>query len=110
MIFLVVYSRGAADYIQSFTKPLIKDIQVPEILDAIEAWQGTVTESMRKSHVENLARRRKILPKVDTSEPVCPRCSAHMVLRHRKSDGGAFYGCSNFPRCYGIVNIDGRCA
>lgn len=110
MIFLVVYSRGAADYIQSFTKPLIKDIQVPEILDAIEAWQGTVTESMRKSHVANLARRRKILPKVDTSEPVCPRCGAHMVLRHRKSDGGAFYGCSNFPRCYGIVNIDGRCA
>lgn len=31
-------------------------------------------------------------------ERVC-RCSAPMVLRHRKADGAPFFGCSTFPRC-----------
>lgn len=31
----------------------------------------------------------------------CPKCGAKMVLRHRKSDGAAFYGCSRYPQCRG---------
>lgn len=27
------------------------------------------------------------------------RCGAAMVLRHRKADGAAFWGCSTFPKC-----------
>lgn len=27
------------------------------------------------------------------------RCGASMVLRHRKADGAAFWGCSTFPSC-----------
>jgi hypothetical protein len=27
------------------------------------------------------------------------RCGAPMVLRHRRSDGAAFYGCATFPAC-----------
>lgn len=27
------------------------------------------------------------------------RCGAPMMLRHRKADGAAFWGCSTFPRC-----------
>ncbi len=29
----------------------------------------------------------------------CPRCSHEMVMRQRRSDGHAFYGCTNYPAC-----------
>lgn len=103
----VVYSREAADYIRSFRKPLIKDNQIGEIADAIQAWQGTVTDKMRKTHVQNLHSRHAATPHTDNSSPRCPRCGAQMVLRHRKSDDGHFYGCSKYPNCHGIVNVDG---
>lgn len=43
------------------------------------------------------------------SIPVCPRCGSSMVLRTaRRGDraGKSFYGCSTYPKCTGIVNID----
>ena len=37
----------------------------------------------------------------------CPKCGkGTMVLR--KSFYGAFYGCSNYPKCRNIINTDGR--
>lgn len=36
----------------------------------------------------------------------CPVCGKKMVLRHRKSDGGKFYGCSSYPKCHAIVNVE----
>ena len=50
----VVYSRGTADYIRSFGKPLIKVSQVPEVADAILKWQETVGKERRAAHVANL--------------------------------------------------------
>ena len=29
----------------------------------------------------------------------CPLCGKPLVERRRKSDGGAFIGCSGYPRC-----------
>lgn len=43
------------------------------------------------------------------SSPACPDCSSDMILRTAKrgsNAGNQFWGCSNFPRCKGIVNID----
>jgi restriction system protein len=40
--------------------------------------------------------------------PACPVCGAAMVKRVAKSGsnaGNAFYGCSTFPKCRGVVNI-----
>lgn len=40
--------------------------------------------------------------------PICPQCGGAMVLRTAKTgtnQGGQFWGCSNFPRCRGIVSI-----
>lgn len=34
----------------------------------------------------------------------CPACQRPMVLRQRKSDGQAFWGCSGYPACKQIVN------
>ena len=41
--------------------------------------------------------------------PACPRCQATMVKRVAKKGvhlGQTFYGCSQFPKCRGVVNID----
>jgi len=40
--------------------------------------------------------------------PICPSCNSSMVLRKArrgKYAGKHFYGCKNYPQCYGIVNI-----
>lgn len=36
---------------------------------------------------------------------VCPKCGAAMVVR-RSRFGKLFYGCSKYPKCNGIVNIN----
>ena len=48
----VVYSRKAAQYIRSFTTPWIKPSQVHEIVSAIQAWQGTISEERKSARPE----------------------------------------------------------
>lgn len=41
--------------------------------------------------------------------PVCPKCGSPMILRTAKSgtnQGGQFWGCSQYPKCRGIVNVE----
>ena len=41
--------------------------------------------------------------------PTCPRCNGEMVERTAKKgarQGQSFYGCAQFPKCRGVVNID----
>lgn len=45
------------------------------------------------------------------TSPSCPKCGADMVKRTAKSGanaGGEFWGCSNYPRCRGIVTVSGN--
>ena len=40
--------------------------------------------------------------------PNCPRCQGEMTKRVAKkglNQGQAFFGCSQFPKCRGVVNI-----
>ena len=41
----------------------------------------------------------------ESSEKVCPKCSSSMVMR-RSRFGKLFYGCSNYPKCNGIIGIN----
>ena len=64
-------------------------------------------ESVSKSE-ERPAEQSKATP-VSVASILCPKCGAPMVKRTAtkgKSAGKEFYGCSNFPKCRGIVNID----
>ena len=49
------------------------------------------------------------IPKIDTlSVILCPKCNAKMIRRKAvkgPNAGQEFYGCSNFPKCKGIVNM-----
>lgn len=41
--------------------------------------------------------------------PRCPKCGSEMVLRTAKrgdNQGGKFWGCSRYPECRGIVNLE----
>ena len=39
--------------------------------------------------------------------PKCPKCGSEMILRKAKKGknvGNSFYGCSNFPKCWGTLH------
>ena len=96
----VVFSRQAADFIRSFTTPIIKVSQVAEVAEVISEWQGTVGKEQRAAHVDNLRQRHAAVREDDA--PRCPNCGGEMVLRTRKSDGSRFFGCRAYPKCRGM--------
>lgn len=38
-------------------------------------------------------------------EMTCPKCGKDMIVRQRKSDGSAFFGCAGFPQCRETMSI-----
>ncbi|HEY4720389.1 MAG TPA: topoisomerase DNA-binding C4 zinc finger domain-containing protein [Anaerolineae bacterium] len=40
-------------------------------------------------------------------KPYCPKCGGVMRLRRRRFDDEPFWGCSDFPICLGVRDIDG---
>lgn len=47
--------------------------------------------------------------KVPDSLPRCPKCGSEMILRTAKrgdNQGGKFWGCSKYPECRGILNLE----
>lgn len=40
-----------------------------------------------------------------SGEKICPKCGAKMILRRSKY-GKLFFGCSTWPKCNGIANLD----
>lgn len=104
------------DYIhKQSVNAIIKEEQVQEIADVIQEWHSSLSRERKAAHVENLRKNhatREIAqsgPQVvdihqdnGTAAPMCPRCGAIMVSRTRKSDGGQFWGCSNYPKCRGV--------
>jgi len=50
-------------------------------------------------------------PKSEAPQPIqpCPKCGSEMVLRTAKQGarkGKQFYGCSKYPKCQKVINID----
>ena len=106
------------DYIRSQSvNAIIKAEQVPEIVTVIQEWQATLSRERKAAHVANLRRNHPkseagpykepspaiVQETADHPVPSCPRCGAAMVRRIRKSDGGEFWGCPNYPKCRGIL-------
>ena len=96
----VVHFRGVAPYVMGFRQRVIKASQLGEIVQALLEWDAAVCEEKRRGHVGNL-KAAHAAASVDAAGVSCPVCGSRMVLRHRKSDGGAFFGCSRFPACKG---------
>lgn len=46
---------------------------------------------------------------IKVASPACPNCGSEMILRTAKSgnnQGGKFWGCSQYPKCRGIVKSE----
>lgn len=63
----VVYAGDSVRYIRSFSSPLIKASQVPEITSAIREWAATVTKTEKRNH----AAHRDARSHIDASV-ICP--------------------------------------
>lgn len=100
----IMHFGGLGRHIKSFTTPIIRDEQVPEVLAVISEWASTVTRADKRAHVSNI--QENLAPaKADNAPPSCPRCGNEMILRTNNKTGNQFWGCKSFPRCKGIRQI-----
>ncbi|MEW6029311.1 MAG: DUF2726 domain-containing protein [Chloroflexota bacterium] len=47
--------------------------------------------------------------RIQEASPRCPKCGSEMIIRTAKrgdNQGGKFWGCSRYPECHGIINLD----
>jgi len=115
-------------YILSLKTSIIQDEQVPEVVEAIKAWQKNAGPITNSEHVKNLkARHDKIknntpvdvIPEwmrkgdftIEESDEIdsdtflsrnCPQCHKPLIVRiSRKgaTPGKQFFGCSGWPMC-----------
>ena len=72
------------------------------IRTATEFWgsghRATVRWRSRQSRSEPSIRLTAVNQRKSEATPTCS-CGAVMVMRHRRSDGSPFWGCSRFPAC-----------
>lgn len=103
----VTYGGGYARYIKSKTKPVLSKSEVSEIIDRIETGRLKPSFKTDREHARHV---RQIISKKDNAtQPLCPKCGGDMVLRKSRKEsqhGNQFWGCTRFPQCRGIVDID----
>jgi len=120
-------SRGYAELQEKSIVPTDRGIQLVEFLDRnfsnvinlnytkdMEANLDKIAEGKMKkleflnnfyNNLENTIKNNKeLIGQSDEDAPVCPKCGAKMVLRRSKY-GKNFYGCSNYPKCNGLLNV-----
>ena len=82
--------------------------EMEKSLDKIAAGKEKKTQFLTEFYntLENTIKTSsEINASAQTTEKVCPECGAPMVIR-RSRFGKLFYGCSKYPQCRGIINID----
>jgi len=99
----VTYGQEYIRFIKSKQHPILTAAEVKEITDKIQS--GRLTPSF-KTNREHVAHVKTIVAEKENSNS-CPKCGSSMVIRKVKKGaniGKEFWGCSNFPKCRGIVN------
>ena len=69
------------------------------LVDYTAKYKKRIAEQIQQEDVEKISQEQTLL---------CPKCGAKMVKRKATKGsyaGKAFWGCSNYPNCNGIVNI-----
>lgn len=100
----VMDEKDVVPYIKSFDTPLFDRDRSIRIYDSVCELCSSVTKEQRENHVHKLHVLHDAVSDSDRA-PRCPRCGAVMRLRHRRSDGAPFYGCSNYPQCHGTIDV-----
>ena len=93
----------------NFVKTFSEEHFTADDLDAIQNTiiSGRISNTFQ-NHKTHVAYVKEVIEnKASSVEPLCPKCGAHMIRRQTKSGanaGKSFWGCSNYPKCRGIVN------
>ena len=101
----VMSAYNVAEYVRSFEAVLLSDAQVARIVSKLQRYAQLKEEEQRFQHVQMLQETHAPVSEGDQA-PRCPRCGSPMRKRHRRSDNAPFYGCSRYPSCKGVVNIE----
>ncbi|MEQ1635793.1 MAG: NERD domain-containing protein [Methylococcales bacterium] len=100
----VAYGGGYIRFIKSKTQAVLTESEVKEITGKIESGRLTASFKTNREHVRHV---KNIVANKENSK-TCPKCGSSMVLRETKQGqniGKQFWGCSNFPKCKGVVYI-----
>lgn len=94
--FLSVHKENPTDYLAKY-KSTVSDESVAEelVAEAPKTLPQPTQESKAAESTNNT--------------PICPKCNAPMILRTATKGerlGKKFWGCSNYPKCRNIVNVD----
>jgi hypothetical protein len=90
-----------------FAKAKLPLLRVP----AKHSYSIAELKSLLQPYLGNAALPASLPPITQNADltPKCPKCGSEMVLRTAKSgtnQGEKFWGCSNFPKCRGILKYD----
>lgn len=100
----VTYGGGYLRYIKSKTEAMLSPSEVTKIIAQIETGRLERTFKTNRNHVRHV---KQIVEEKENSVS-CPKCGCDMVMREVKKGvrrGQQFWGCSQFPKCRGIVNL-----
>ncbi len=91
----IVYFRELRQTIRKYQNEQLSQQQVIDVLNAIKA-ANIVNPLARREHAQNVKQTRKQRD-IKIANNICPRCGGELVLRYGRY--GAFWGCSNYPKC-----------
>lgn len=100
----VTYGGGYIRYIKSKNISVLSPYDVTLIIKKIEAGRFTRSFKTNRDHVRHV----KEIVKEKENSVSCPKCGGDMVKREVKKGerkGQQFWGCSQYPKCRGIVNV-----
>jgi ribosomal protein L37AE/L43A len=100
----VTYAGGYIRYIKSKEQELLSTSQVNQIIQQIETGRLVPSFKTNKEHVKHV---NNIIAEKQNKK-LCPKCGRGMVIRKAKqgsNKGNSFWGCTNFPKCRGVVNV-----
>lgn len=102
----VTHGIGYIRYIKSFNQKVLTSNEVESITREIRSGRLPATSVTKSEHIKNL---KNPVNNISGNGLKCPKCGASMVMRTAKKGqyiGRQFWGCSLFPKCKGIIDID----
>ena len=100
----VVYMSQLKRQIMSYNQEIISQDAVEIIFERIKNANLVGTEFGNK-HVQ-LVQKQMELHRTTLQQGKCPQCGGNLVLRNGRY--GAFYGCTNYPKCKFTQNMRGQ--
>lgn len=102
---LVTGGVSLLSFIKAFSEKQFTSDDLETIQNTIISSRISNTFQNKKAHIAHV--KEIIETKERPAEPICPKCGANMIRRRAKSGanaGNSFWGCSNYPKCRGIIN------